>query len=285
VVEPDRALGACDLVPEVHPAAEGPAHLELAHGAGLELDQRDRVVLVGDGVDERVSVAEDLDRPVPLADEAPDDLDAVAAKVDDRAAAGQPPVPEPRRVGTRMRLARPDPRHVADRPALHRRDGLQGLGRVAEVLEVPAEDPGRLDRLEHPLGFLRRPTERLRAQDRLARLGHQPDDLLVQEVRQADDHDVRVRVVDRRLEVRRRVGDRPALAERVGPVLAPRVDDADPVAAALAVERVRVEVADQAGAEHRDGVGLHRAISSGSRTLPRIRSRPWTRERSLGTVR
>ena len=95
---------AGNLVAQVHPAAECPAHLELAHGARLELDERDRVVLVGDRVDQRVRVAQHLDRPVSLADEVADDLDAVAAEIDDRAATGQPPVPEPGRVWSRMRL-------------------------------------------------------------------------------------------------------------------------------------------------------------------------------------
>ena len=111
-------MRAGDLVAEVHAAAERPAHLELADRAGLEPDESDRVVLVVDRVDERVGRAHDLDRPVALADEAADDLDAVAAEVDDRAAAGQPAVPEPGAVGPRMRLARADPGDLADRAGL-----------------------------------------------------------------------------------------------------------------------------------------------------------------------
>ena len=38
-------------------------------------------------------------------------------------------------------------------------DGLEGLGRVAQVLEVAAEDPGRLDHVEHPLRLLGRPAQ------------------------------------------------------------------------------------------------------------------------------
>src|SRR4029079_6760259 len=136
VVQPDRPVGPGDLVAQVHPAAERPAHLELADRAGFEPDQGDRVVLVVDRMDEGVGRAEDLDRPVPLADEAPDDLDAVAAEVDDRAATGQPAVPEPRAVVPGVRLARADPGHVADRAVAHALDGLQRLRRVAEILEV-----------------------------------------------------------------------------------------------------------------------------------------------------
>jgi hypothetical protein len=106
-------MGAGDLVAQVHPAAEGPADLELADRSRLEPDQGDGVVLVVDRVDEGVGRAHDLDRPVSLADEVADDLDAVAAEVDNGAAARQPAVPEPRAVRARMRLARPDPGHVA----------------------------------------------------------------------------------------------------------------------------------------------------------------------------
>ena len=42
-----------------------------------------------------------------------------------------------------------------------------------------------------------------------------------------------------------------------------RVDDPDPVAAALAVQRVRVEVADQPGAEHGDRVPVHQHLLLG----------------------
>src|SRR4029077_6619595 len=108
-----------------------------------------------------------LDRPVPLADEVADDLDAVAAEVDDRAAAGQPAVPEPCGMWAGMRLARAHPGDVADRAVLDRGDRLERLGRVAQVLEVATEDAGRLDHLEHPARFLGRPAERLGAQDRL----------------------------------------------------------------------------------------------------------------------
>src|SRR6185312_837503 len=105
-----------------------------------------------------------------LADERADDLDAVAAEVDDGAAAGLLRVPEPRAVRPRVRLARARPRDVADLPGAHRRDRLQRLRRVGEVLEVAREHAGALDRVEDPLRLVRVPRERLRAEDRLARL-------------------------------------------------------------------------------------------------------------------
>ena len=150
------------------------------------------------------------DRPVPLAHEVADDLDAVAAEVDDRAAAGQPAVPEPGAVRPGVRLAGADPGHVAERPVLHGLDRLERLGRVAQVLEVAAEHARPLDRLEHPLRLGRRAAQRLRAQDRLARRRDGLHGLLVEVVRERDDHDVRLGVADRRLHVGRELGDRPS---------------------------------------------------------------------------
>ena len=149
------------------------------------------------------------------------------------------------------------------RPARRGRDRLERLGRVAQVLEVAGEHAGLLDHREHPARLLGGPPERLRAQHGLAGLGDELDRLLVEEVRQGDDHDVGVGVVDRRRQVGRRLRDAPALAERLAAARAARVDDTDPVAAALAVQGHRVEVADQPGAEHRDAVAVHASSSSG----------------------
>ena len=142
-MRPDRALGAGDLVAQVHAAAERPADLELADRAALEPDQGDRVVLGLDRMHQRVGPAHHLDGPVALADVAADDLDAVAAEVDDRAAAGLLARPRTRRCAGRVRLAASAPTCTSPiAPALHRRDRLQRLRRVDEVLEVAAEDAG-----------------------------------------------------------------------------------------------------------------------------------------------
>ena len=184
-----------------------------------------------------------------------------------------PPVSRPSQnhaeCGPGMRLARADPRDVADRAGLDRAHGLERLRRVAEVLEVAAEHARPLDDVEDPLRLVRRPPQRLRAEDRLAGLRREPDRLLVEEVRDADDDDVGVGVVDRRRHVRRRLGDAPALAEGLAAILASRVDDADAVLAALAVERLRVELADQPGPEHRDLVGRHAGDLLGDRSVGR----------------
>ncbi len=57
-------------------------------------------------------------------------------------------------------------------------------------------------------------------------------------------------------------GIAPALAERRAALLAPGVDDPDPVRAALSVERLGVEVTDEPGAEHGDGVVAHESSTS-----------------------
>ncbi len=89
--------------------------------------------------------------------------------------------------------------------------------------------------------------------------GGERDRFLVQEVGDADDHDVGVRVLDGGLHVRGRLGDVPALLEGGAALRTARVDDADAVATALGMECHGVEVADQPGAKQGDVVLLHRA--------------------------
>ena len=91
----------------------------------------DGVVFGLDRVHEGVGPGHDLDRPVVLADEAADDLDAVAAEVDDGAAAGLLLVPEPGAVRAGMGLPGAHPGDVADGAALDGGDRLEGLGGVA----------------------------------------------------------------------------------------------------------------------------------------------------------
>ena len=204
-----------------------------------------------------------------------------------------PPVRRPSQnqaeCGPGMRLARADPGDVADRAGPHRRDRLERLGRVAQVLEIAAEDAGRLDRLEHPTGLLGGPPERLRAEHRLAGLCRELDRLLVEEVRQRDDDDVGVGVVDGGRQVGGRLGDAPALAERLAALGTARVDDPDAVAAALAVERVacrsRRSVRCRASRSRgRPWVSSVRWSMSSRGWRPRTRSRPATRARSLAVV-
>ncbi len=136
-----------------------------------------------------------------------------------------PPVSRPsqnqRRMGSRVGLARADPGDLADGASLHGPNRLERLRRVAEILQVAREDAGGLDLVEDPARLVRRSTERLRAEDGLARLGDKLHGLGVEEVRQAYDDDVRVRVIDRRREVGRRVRYVPALSERLGALRAP----------------------------------------------------------------
>ena len=94
-----------------------------------------------------------------------------------------------------MRLASTHPGDVADGAVLCRSHGLERLGRVDQVLEVPAEDAGLLDRVEHALGLSRVATQRLGHQHGLAGLGHGGDRLLVKEVGQRHDDRVGIGVV------------------------------------------------------------------------------------------
>ena len=213
------------------------------------------MVLGVDGVDEGVGPAHHLDGAVAFADEGADDLDAVAAHVDDGAAAGLLEVPEPRAVRPRVRLARADPQDIAQGPALHRRDGLQRLRGIDEVFEVAVEDAGLFDEIEHPLRLFGRAPERLRAKHGLAGFGGELHSLLVQMVRHADHDDVRLRVLDRLGHAGRPVRNVVLLGERPRAVFAAGEGDVDAVAAAPAVERRRVEHADKAGAEEGDLVG------------------------------
>ena len=285
VIQPDRAVGAGDLVAQVHAAAERPAHFELPDRAGCEAHERDRVVLGLDGVHQRVGPAHHLHGPVSLADEVADDLDAVAAEIDDRAAAGEPMVPEPRSVRPRMRFARPHPGHLTDRALAHRRNRLQRLRRVAQVLEVTGEDARVLDHLQHPPCLVGGAPERLGAQDRLARPRGHGDGLLVQVIGKRDHDDVGLRMSDGRGHVRERMRHAPALRKGLGARRLSRVDHVDPIATALRMQRARIEIADQPGAEHRDGVTGHSENSvmpNAGCGMPRCEQPPFRRPKVAG---
>ena len=166
-----------------------------------------------------------------------------------------PPVSRPSQnqalCGPGVRLARADPGHVAERALLDRRDRLERLGRVAQVLEVAAEDPG-LPRPPRASARLRRPSGPSGFVHSTA-LPAAADGLTASSCRWLGSATITTSVVGMRGSpppCRSSLGDAPALAERLAALVAPRVDDPDPVAAALPVQRHRVEVADEAGAEH-----------------------------------
>ena len=137
-------------------------------------------------------------RPVVLADEVADDLDAVAAEVDDRPAARLLRVPEPRAVRAGVRLARARPRHLADRaaPAPCRAPSASSAcrrGPRGSRAKTPARSTvSRIRFASAPVrasGFVQSTALPCAARER--------DRLLVQVVRQADDHRVGLRVRDR----------------------------------------------------------------------------------------
>jgi hypothetical protein len=97
----------------------------------------------------------------------------------------------------------------------------------------------------------------LRHQHRLAgggRCGHRLD---VKEVRHADHHHVGVGMPDGLLDAGGVLRDAPSLAERGPTLLRARIDHPHSIAPALAVQGGRIEVADEAGAQHGDLVGAH----------------------------
>ena len=219
--------------------------------------QGDGVVLCADGVHQRVRVAHDLDGAIALAHEAAADLDAVAAQVDDGAAAGQAMVPEPGRMGAGVGLPGAHPGDVTDGSVLHGLDGLERLGGVDQVLQVAAEDTGLLDRLQHALGLIRGAPQGLGHEHGLAGPRDRADGLLVQEVGQRHDDHVRVRMLDGGLQIRRGLRHAVPLPEGLTSPSGPRVDDTDAILATLPVQGHGVEVADEPRAEHGDVVLLH----------------------------
>ena len=204
------------------------------------------------GVHHRVVPAHHLDRPVVLAHIAADDLDAVAPQIDDRASAGLFGIEEPGAVGTGVRLPRACHQHVPDGAVLHGLDRLQGLGGVDQVLKVPVEDAGILDHLQNLRRFGSAAGQRLGAENRLDvrglhRLLHH---LQVHEVRQADHDRGDPGVVEGFVDVGCPGRYAPFFGGLPGPVLRAGLHDGDPVPVALAVQRLCVEHADQAGPQH-----------------------------------
>ena len=100
-----------------------------------------------------VGPAHDLDGPDVFADEAADDFDAVAAEVDDGAAAGLFEIPEPVAMGAGVGFTGAGPGYMTQCALLNGGDSLEGLGRVAEVFEIAAKDTRGFDLVHHSFGF------------------------------------------------------------------------------------------------------------------------------------
>ena len=196
--------------------------------------------------------------PVLLADEVADDLDAVAAEVDDRPAARLLRVPEPRAVRAGMRLARARPHHLADLAGLRPpaapsassacRRGPRGSRRRcrrARRCRASASPPPRV----RASGFVQSTALPCFAQSSTASswrwFGRPMTTVSVSGCAIASSRSVV------------HSGHVVLGAERARPLLGARVDDVHAVAVALAVQRHRVEEADQAGPEHRHLVTVH----------------------------
>ncbi len=137
-------------------------------------------------------------------------------------------------------------------PALTDATDFERLGRVDEVLEVAREHAGLLHGLEDLERLGGAAAERLGAEHRLAGVGGERDGFLMEEVGDADDHDVGFRVLDGLFHVGRPVRDTVFLGESLGLGLGHGADRLNPVPAPAAVDGHGVERADQAGAEQGD---------------------------------
>ena len=104
--------------------------------------------------------------------------------------------------------------------------------------------------MEHAERFVGGAAERLGDEDRFAGGGGGEHRFLVQVVWQGDDDDVGLGVADGLFEIGGVPRDAPLGGEFRGAIGRTRIDDVDPIAAAMAVEGHRVEHTDQAGAEH-----------------------------------
>ena len=105
----------------------------------------------------------------------------------------------------------------------------------------------------------------------------QPDRLLVEEVRQGDHDDIGVGMVDGGLQVGRGLG-MPSGRGTSRPSTRCGSRRPAPGPGHAGRERVGVELADQPGPEHRDGVAVHGVSSISSQDDPRARGRvrrPW----------
>ena len=202
-------------------------------------------------MDQGVGPTQDLPGVDLFAHEAADDLDAVAAQVDDGAAAGLGRVPEPGAVGSRMGFPGTDPENPAQGARPHRFQRLQRLGRVDQILQVAGKDARLLHRLQHAPGFGAGPGQRLGAQDRLARTGGQLHRFFVQVVGKSDHHHPGPGIGHGLLQVRGPSGNAPPAREVPGPI-EPSGIDRQNLLPASSLQRLRIEPADETGSQHGD---------------------------------
>ncbi len=175
--------------------------------------------------------------------------------VEQRAAPRQVGVPEVVGVRTTVPFARPECREATDRPRLDHLAHPDHLGVEDDVLEIGAEDPGFRHEAEHLGRFLGVPSERFGAGDALAVPGCGANGLEMEVVRERDDDEVDLRIgadgIDR--------VERPAAeagAKRFAPLRSGAPVGHDPSALDVA-QALRVELADEPGAEHPDADVAH----------------------------
>ena len=134
-----------------------------------------------------------LDRHV-LAHDPARGLDAVAAHVQERAAARRLDVPEVLGVRPRVALAGAHRQHPPEGARVDQLPELHDLGAEHLVLEVAVEDAGVGDEAQHLGRLVAGPAERLRAEHALARGDRGADCVEMQVVRERDHDQVDGRV-------------------------------------------------------------------------------------------
>ena len=191
------------LVAQVQSPAEGPGNLELADGAAGVAHQPDGMVFRVDGLHLRIGPTHDLHRAHVLADVVARNFHAVAAQIEDGAAARLGLVPKPVGVRAGVRFAGPRPQDFAECPALDGFQRFQELGRVAQVLQVAGKNARLFHRFQHLQTFLGVASERFGGHHGLFVFGTGQHRRQVQVVGQRNAYDVHVLPLDGGLHIGR----------------------------------------------------------------------------------
>ncbi len=241
----------------LEPALARPRDVAGGGAAVREPDDHHRVVLARGPVamDEGVAPGEDVPRRQVLAEQEARDLDPMARHVEQRPAPGELGVPEVGGVRAAVALPGAEGGHPPDRAGRDHVADAQDVRVPDDVLQVRREDAGVRHRAEHVGGLRRVPPERLRAGDGLPGRGGGEDGIAVEVVRERDDDEVHARVgadlLDRRI-----APAVEALGER-GASGRVRVAVRDDARVRDVPEPERVELPDEAGAEHAHADGSH----------------------------
>ena len=195
----------------------------------------------------------------------------VAAHVHQHAAAGLVDVPEPVAVRARVLLQLLQHVDVADRALAHQLPHALVLRREAQLLGVHQLPAVLAAHGNHLVGLLERHAQGLLDDHVLAGACGGERDAVVQEVGQADVHDVAVGLGDRAIEVGEPLRDAPVRRHARGALGRPRVDGGDLRVRHEALVGLEMDVGDEAGAEQGDfGFGHGLSVLRGALRCCRV---------------